>query len=658
MGTLAGLRDANAMCGIAGFITPKPSTPSPAVLQSMTDAIRHRGPDDAGFYRDPWASLGHRRLSIVDVSAGHQPMSNEAGNLSIVYNGEIYNHADLRPELERAGHVYSTRCDTETILHAFEQYGPDCLARFRGMFAFAIWDKNTRSLFCARDRLGVKPLYYYHDANLFAFASEIKALLEHPAISPRVEESLLPEYLTFGHVTDERTLFAGIRTLLPGHFLRIGTGRFQPEIHKYWDLPTETEPESRSDADWIADCRSHLEESVRLRLMSDVPLGMFLSGGLDSSAIAALMQRMVSEPVKTFSVGYKETQFSELGFARDVARQIGTDHREVTIGRKEFFEALPGLIWHEDEPTAWPSSVSLHAVSALASKQVKVVLTGEGSDELFGGYGRYNFQLSNHKWMRRYRHVPGPVRQAIRGGIARSPLLGAGLRRKLKHTFLGRTEDLPSLYLDNFYGAFSAEEQAALLSRNLRASPYDTFLKYWNAAPNLPYLDRMLFADKKTYLIKLLMKQDKMSMAASIESRVPFLDHPFVEFAARVPTRLKIRNGVAKYILKEAVADLLPRDIVHRKKMGFPTPVKAWLLDPASNHLYDFLLEKDGLLASYIDSTALKSLLARHRSGVEDATDRIWNLLNLQYWGDLFVTGKREHLKTDLPLDLSAPATV
>ncbi|MDQ6708799.1 MAG: asparagine synthase (glutamine-hydrolyzing) [Acidobacteriota bacterium] len=645
------------MCGIAGFIAPKPSTLSPAVLEAMTAAIRHRGPDDAGFYRDPWASLGHRRLSIVDVSAGHQPMFNEARNLSIVYNGEIYNHADLRPALERAGHVYTTRCDTETILHAFEQYGPDCLTHFRGMFAFAIWDKNTRSLFCARDRLGVKPLYYYHDANLFAFASEIKALLEHPGISPRVEESLLPEYLTFGHVTDERTLFAGIRTLLPGHFLRIrcpvSGARFEPEIHKYWDLPTETEPESRSDSEWIAGCRAHLEESVRLRLMSDVPLGMFLSGGLDSSAIAALMQQMVSEPVKTFAVGYRETQYSELGFARTVAQQIGTDHREVTIGRQEFFDALPRLIWHEDEPAAWPSSVSLHAVSALASKHVKVVLTGEGSDELFGGYGRYNFQLSNHRWMRRYRHVPGPIRQAILGAIANSTLLGAGLRRKLKHTFLGRTEDLPSLYLDNFYGAFSAEEQAALLSHVLPGSPYTTFLHYWNAASDLSPLDRMLFADKKTYLIKLLMKQDKMSMAASIESRVPFLDHPFVEFASRVPAHLKIRNGVAKYILKEAVADLLPRDIVHRKKMGFPTPVKTWLLDPASNHLYDFLLEKDGLLASYFDLNAVKSLLVRHRSGVEDATDRIWNLLNLQYWGDLFITGKREHLKADPPVPAS-----
>jgi asparagine synthase (glutamine-hydrolysing) len=322
----------------------------------MTDTLRHRGPDGCGYYRDPFASLGHRRLSIIDVAGGNQPMSNEDATLWISYNGEIFNHADLRPALEHAGHKYRTRCDTETILHAYEQYGSDCVTRFRGMFSFAIWDKNVRTLFCARDRLGKKPFYYYWDGRLFAFASEIKALLAHPAISPRFEESLLSEYLNFGYCSGERTLFSGIRKLMPGHWLRVTPE--QLEIRQYWEIPCAPAGHEsdvrRDDQSWIAECRTRLEEAVRTRLMSDVPLGMFLSGGVDSSAIAALMKPMSNGPVKTFAVGYREQAFSELSYARLVADIIGTDHHEVVIGRDDFFNALPQLIWHEDEPISWP----------------------------------------------------------------------------------------------------------------------------------------------------------------------------------------------------------------------------------------------------------------------------------------------------------------
>src|SRR5581483_7418956 len=362
------------MCGIAGYVTRDPGSTPESVLIRMTDAIHHRGPDAAGHYRDSFASLGHRRLSIIDVHSGQQPMSNEDGRLWIIYNGEIFNHSDLRPALEKAGHRYRTRCDTETILHAYEQYGTECVTRFRGMFSFALWDKQSQTLFCARDRLGKKPFYYYWDGRLFGFASEIKALFEHPEISPRFEESLLSEYLHFGYCSGEQTLFSGIRKLMPGHWLRLTPD--QLEIQPYWDLPCPTSFETRSDADWIAECRSRLEEAVRTRLMSDVPLGMFLSGGVDSSAIAALMKPMSNGPVKTFSVGYQEQQYSELGYARQVAGAIGTEHHEVVVSRDDFFDALPNLIWHEDEPIAWPSSVSLYFVSRLSSQQVKVVLTG------------------------------------------------------------------------------------------------------------------------------------------------------------------------------------------------------------------------------------------------------------------------------------------
>jgi asparagine synthase (glutamine-hydrolysing) len=635
------------MCGIAGFVSNSAASDAasvyPRIIRKMTEQIAHRGPDATGIFHDTQAALGHRRLAIIDLSsAGEQPMFNETGALSIVYNGEVYNHSDLRPALEAAGHIYRSHCDTETILHAYEQYGPDCVTRFRGMFAFAIWDSKSQTLFCARDRLGIKPLYYYWDGRLFAFASEIKALLAHPAISPRFESSLLPEYLSFGYTSGEGTLFQGIRKLMPGHTLRISCDRFEPEIRQYWQIPVSQTPIERSDEEWIAECRRLLEEAVQTRLMSDVPLGMFLSGGVDSSCIAAIMQRMVSAPVKTFAVGYGEEQYSELSYARAVARRIGTDHHEVTIGMDEFFNSLPGMIWHEDEPISWPSSVCLYHVSALASRTVKVVLTGEGSDELFAGYGRYRYQLMNHRHLQAYGMVPAGLRALIRSQIAASPLLGGNLRRKLKHTVLGRTGDLQSLYLENFYGAFSAKDVEALAGPGHQpGAAYATFIKHFDSVPNLPYLERLLYADKKTYLVELLMKQDQMSMAASIESRVPFLDHHLVEFASQVPSRLKLRGKTGKYILKEAVADLLPADIVHRKKMGFPTPLRQWLLEPKAARLYDCLLEKESLLGEYLDVKELRSLIARHRSGSEDATDRIWNLLNLQIWGDTFLNGNR-----------------
>jgi asparagine synthase (glutamine-hydrolysing) len=609
----------------------------------MTDSIRHRGPDDDGFFHDAWAHLGHRRLSIIDLSAGHQPMSNETGSHWITYNGEIFNHASIRPELERTGHRYTSRCDTETILHAYEQYGPECVTHFRGMFAFAIWDRERRTLFCARDRLGIKPFYYFWDGRLFAFASEIKALLEHPMISPAIEESALPEYLGFGYLSGERTLFSGVRKLMPGHHLTLRLGEVDPEIQiqRYWEIPQPREAEVKDERNWVGETRSRLEETVRMRLMSDVPLGMFLSGGVDSSAIAALIKRMVSGPVKTFAVGYEEARFSELSYASQVASSIGTEHHEVVVGMAEFFNALPRLIWHEDEPIAWPSSVSLYFVSKLAAEQVKVVLTGEGSDELFGGYERYAWNILNQKGLRAQRLLPPGWRGWLRARIAASSLLSAPLRRKLRHTFLGREDTLESVYLDNFYCAFSLEEQQRLLC----APPSDIYQQYmifWNARAGDSILDHMLYADQKTYLVELLMKQDQMSMACSIESRVPFLDHPFVEFTTAIPDRLKIRGRTQKYILKKAVEDLLPHDIIHRKKMGFPTPLRQWLLSPRAEPIFAALRSREGLLAGYLNREEVSRLIDRHRQGVVDATDRIWRLLNLQVWGDLFFTGKRK----------------
>jgi asparagine synthase (glutamine-hydrolysing) len=631
------------MCGIAGFVNLAGNRASAADLKRMLDVISHRGPDGHGIHEDGTAFLGHRRLSIIDVAGGNQPMPNEDRSVWLTYNGEIFNHAAIRPKLEQAGHRYATRCDTETIVHAYEEYGSDCVSHFRGMFAFAIWDADKQTLFCARDRLGIKPFYYVLNDRFFAFASEIKALLRHPEIQAELNQELLPEYLTFGYTNTDISLFRGIRKLMPGHTLTLDVKASRHSINRFWDVPEPKEAPRRSDQEWIAECRTRLEEAVRTRLMSDVPLGMFLSGGVDSSAIAALMKRMRSEPVKTFAVGYKEAAYSELSYARQVAEAIGTDHHEVTVGMEEFFNALPALVWHEDEPIAWPSSLSLYFVSKLASEQVKVVLTGEGSDELFAGYHRYQHYLFNRKWADRYRLVPASLRAAVRQSIETSSLLSADLRRKLNHTFLGRDGTVESLQLDNFYGAFSAAERRQMLTGQASAdvNPYASYLSYWNAR-QAPVLSQMLYADQKTYLVELLMKQDQMSMACSIESRVPFLDHSFVEFAASVPEHLKIRNGEGKYIVKRAVEDLLPRDIIYRTKMGFPTPLRSWLLDPRAEPLFALLLDRKGLLSEYVDLGYVDSLIQRHRNQSEDATDRLWRLLNLQLWGDLFILGKRE----------------
>jgi asparagine synthase (glutamine-hydrolysing) len=597
----------------------------------MAEAIRHRGPDDFGFYHDGWAHLAHRRLSIVDVQGGHQPMANEDSSMWIVFNGEIYNHAGLRPALEENGHRYRTRSDTETILHAFEEHGDLCVERFRGMFAFAIWDTNRQRLFCARDRLGIKPFYYYWDGRLFAFASEIKALLEHPAISPALAEDLVPEVLAFGYSSSHRTMFRKIHKLMPGHRLTLdaASGELELQIERYWDLPEAGGSYDRHARSWIAETRQRLERSVERHLMSDVPLGVFLSGGLDSSAIAAIAQRAVSRPVETFAVGYSESKYSELSYARRAARAIGTRHRDVTIGLDDFFGALPRMIWQEDEPIAWPSSISLFFVSKLAAEHVKVVLSGEGSDELFAGYERYRWQQTNERWATTYSSVPEHWRASIRNWIATTSLLGRALRRKLQHTPLGRDLGFDSLYVKNFYCAFDPGDSGS------------NYMRHWNGRPGTS-LSRTLYADQKTYLVELLMKQDQMSMAASIESRVPFLDHTLVEFAARIPDQLKIRGSDQKYILKQAVRDLLPREILHRKKMGFPTPLRQWLRDPRADPLYRALQSPDGLLAAHLDMREVNALIHRHRSGAEDATDRIWRLANLQLWGDLFLTGRRE----------------
>src|SRR5882757_7353463 len=563
------------MCGIAGVMQFRGARIERETLRQMCAAMVHRGPDDEGIYTDGSVGIGMRRLSIVDLATGHQPLSNEDGTLTIVFNGEIYNHLALREKLVARGHSYRTHSDTETIVHLYEEYGPDCVKHLRGMFAFAIWDRNKKTLFIARDRLGIKPLYYHLNSERLLFGSEIKALLAHGSIRPEFDRAALPEFLAFGYLSGEETFYSGINKLSPGHTMEVGLNG-KADIRQYWDLDASSPHESRDEAYYVRSYRELLEGAVESHLMSDVPLGVFLSGGLDSSAVAALMTKIRREPVETFSVGYGEQTYSELPFARIVSDHIKSLHHEVMVSEHDFFNALPHLIWHEDEPIVWPSSVSLYFVAKLARERVTVVLTGEGSDETLAGYTRYAFTLKNAALDRAYRSIiPGSLRRGVRNSVATSSLLGATLRRKLEHTFLAKDgASWASFYFDNFFSAFGEQEQTGLLTREFAgefapSTAYKSVLDYWEHSSG-EMLQRLLYTDIKTYLVELLMKQDNMSMAASIESRVPFLDHVLVEFATRIPREVQIQGLAGKRILKKAVEDLLPHEILYRPKLGFP----------------------------------------------------------------------------------------
>ncbi len=634
------------MCGIAGILEfGRDARANAAALREMCRVITHRGPDDEGFYTDGAAGIGMRRLSIVDVAGGHQPISNEDGTLWIVFNGEIYNHLALREQLIARGHRYSTHSDTETVIHLFEEYAADCVQHLRGMFAFAIWNRNTKTLFIARDRLGIKPLYYKLTPERLLFGSEIKAVLAHGGIRPEFNRSALPEYLAFGYLSGEQSFYNGILKLLPGHTMTIGP-EGKPEIRQYWDLDASTPHQSRDESYYVRSYRELLEGAVNSHLMSDVPLGVFLSGGVDSSAVAALMTKTRREPVETFSVGYTEQTYSELPFARAVSDHIKSRHHEVMVSEQDFFAALPHLIWHEDEPIVWPSSVSLYFVARLARERVTVVLTGEGADETLAGYTRYAFTLKNAALDRAYRSVvPSFLRRGLRDTVATSSLLGATLRRKLEHTFLAKDgNSWASFYFDNFFSAFGEAEQARLLTDEFtrEAAPstaYKNVIQYWDRSSG-EMLQRLLYTDIKTYLVELLMKQDNMSMAASIESRVPFLDHVLVEFATRIPREVQIHGLAGKRILKKAVEDLLPHSILYRPKLGFPTPWSGWLAGPRLETIRDLLLEPRSLNRGYFRREAIEQLFNEHRAQHRDNYDRIWRLLNLELWHRVCLEGE------------------
>ncbi len=634
------------MCGICGIAIPQKSsrTIDPQVLERMRDVLTHRGPDDAGFYVEDKVGLGHRRLSIVDVSGGHQPVATDDGALHLVYNGEVYNHLDIRAELEQRGHTYRTRCDTETVLRLYQQDGTRSPERLRGMFAYAIWNRRTRELFLARDRFGIKPLYYTQgsDGTIF-FASEIKALLEAGAVRPSLNLAAVPDYLANHAPSSSETLFTGVYRLPPGHTLLWREGAIQ--LAQYWDLPAPQSDLSGTDSDLVAQFREQFREAVRLRLMADVPLGMFLSGGIDSAAITAMMSTLVDEPVKTFSVAFVEREANELQYARLVARRFDTDHHEVVISPEQFFDALPALIWHEDEPIAHPSSVALNFVSRLAAEHVKVVLTGEGSDEMLAGYGRYSRLLLLLAAGERYhRVVPRALRGLVHNTIAGLPATTT-LARRLQRTFLCRPATIDALYFDNF-AVFPQAMQARLLAPHVRdeiaaIDPYGIMRGRFDATKGRSLLNRLLYVDSKSYLHELLMKQDQMSMAASIESRVPFLDHHLADFVAGLPARLKLRGMTTKVILRKAMQGILPAEILRRRKMGFPVPVGGWLRGPFTHVLDEYVIGERALARGLFNTDEVHRLVAEHRRGVLGHEERLWSLINFELWHRIFLDGER-----------------
>ncbi|HJQ22776.1 MAG TPA: asparagine synthase (glutamine-hydrolyzing) [Blastocatellia bacterium] len=624
------------MCGICGIAIPEhaPRQVDAAALTRMRDTLMHRGPDDAGLLLDAHVALGHRRLSIVDLAGGHQPMFNEDESIAIVYNGEVYNHSDYRADLEARGHRYRSHCDTETILHLYEEHGRRCVEFLRGMFAFAIWDRPRRRLLLARDRLGIKPLYYTlsQDGTLH-FASEIKALLEAKSIKPELNYAALSDYAANRATSGEATLFRGVKRLLPGHTLEWQDGRVQ--INRYWDVSFSKPDETLSDEDYVARFDELFREAVRLRLMADVPLGMFLSGGIDSSAIAAVMSQLVREPIKTFSVAFAEREANELEYARLVARAFKTEHHEVVVSPDEFFAALPQMVYQEDEPIAHPSSVPLYFVSELARQHVKVVLTGEGSDELLAGYDKYRKTVYNLALGRRYhRFAPAWMKRAVAQTI--QGLRGSSrVRQKLQRTFLCLEPELQHIYFDNF-AVFTRAMQGRLFTAEAReqmgeGEPYRASLEQISGSDAETLLDQLLAADMKTYLHELLMKQDQMSMAASIESRVPFLDHHLVELACALPERMKLRGLETKHILRQAMKGVLPREILTRRKMGFPVPVGAWLRGRYRHVVEEYVLSERAAARGVFDPQYVRELVARHEAG-ENHAERLWALINFEIW--------------------------
>ena len=624
------------MCGICGISFSDPQKPvSEGLLHDMCATIVHRGPDDEGVFAFRNTGIGMRRLSIIDLSTGHQPQFNEDGSIAIVFNGEIYNYRELRQELIKKGHRFKTDSDTESIIHAYEEFGTDCLQRLNGMFGFAIFDQRKNEIFIARDRIGIKPLYYYFDDRVFAFGSEIKPILQIEGIDRSIDAQALNLFLTYEYIPAPYSIFRRIRKLRPGHFLIYRPHEIRTE--KYWDL--EFHPNGRKVEDLEEELRELLRDAVRLRLVSDVPLGAFLSGGIDSSTVVGLMAGLMDRSVKTFSIGFEDQSYNELNYARLIAKRFNTEHTEFII-QPQALELVEKLVYHLDEPLGDFSIFPTYLVSKMARDYVTVILSGDGGDELFAGYDTYIAD----RFARKFALLPAFIRK----GIVK-PLVYAfppqeqkkGLINKMRRFVEGMEypEDLQHVRWMIF---LSEADRKNLLHPdffgNLNGTASYRFIReYFEQAKSLDRINQQNFVDLKTYLVDdILVKVDRMSMATSLEARVPFLDHRVVELSFQIPGEEKIRGGDTKVILKRAMKDLLPEEILHRDKQGFSIPIKNWIRNELRSMMLDVLDEHKIRNQGLFDYRTVNRLVDEHLRGVENHSHRLWALMMFELWHDKF----------------------
>lgn len=622
------------MCGICGIHEFNRREPFPEeLIRGMNDTIVHRGPDDEGIYTGEGVSFGFRRLSIIDVSGGHQPIANEDGSLWVMLNGEIYNYPELRKSLESRGHRFSTRSDTETIVHLYEEYGEGCFEQLRGMFAIALWDSRNRKLLLARDRLGKKPLYYFADDQRIVFGSELKALLPSGVVNREMNPEALADYFSFGYIPAPKTIYRAVRKLMPGHYLVASAAELKEVC--YWDLRFDR-VESKDEEEWCEILRHELCEATRIRLMSEVPLGAFLSGGVDSSAVVANMSRLLQRPVATCSIGFDEEEYNEADSARRVGNFFHTEHHEEVV-KPNALDIMDKLVWHYDEPFADSSAIPTYYVSRIARRHVTVALGGDGGDETFAGYRRYYFdKLEND--MRR--HVPEVLRTNVFGPLGRAypPLAWAPRVFRAKATFESLSRSPLAGYF-NSISIFRPADKQRLFTREFqdRLAGYDSLSvlqHYYDRAGTDDLLSRIQYVDTKTYLPDdILAKVDRASMAVSLEVRAPLLDHKLMERAATIPSSLKLRGRTGKYIFKKAIAKQVPAEVLERRKQGFAVPLNRWFRNELRDLTHEVLFgTEDGIL----DKAFLRKIWEQHQRNTYDRSSHLWATLMYRKWRMMF----------------------
>jgi len=626
------------MCGICGkFFFEKDKRVDPQLIKIMADSMYHRGPDDEGTYISGNVGLGHRRLSIIDLNRGKQPISNEDGTVWIVFNGEIYNYQDLRETLIQRDHKFKTDTDTEVIVHAYEEFGEDCVKRLRGMFAFAIWDDRNQALLIARDRVGIKPLYYYLSAGQLVFASEMRAILQDSSVDREVNLPIIDRFLTYFYIPGDETLLKSIRKLRPGHCLTVRKGK--ADIKQYWDLSFTSGNKAHTFNESKEELLGLLKETVRLHMISDVPVGFLLSGGVDSTALLNLSLNETNKDLSTFTIGFDGEDFAdERVYARLAAEKFGTKHYEMTIKAQDFVEFLPAYVWHMEEPVCEPPAIALYYVSKLASDHVKVLISGEGGDEAFAGYQNYR----NLVWLERLKKLAGPFKRPVNDFL--NGLEGvASLGRLEKYVqlisvpfdqyYYGRTSS-PFTFFNSMFKEFYSPDFIRFIDKNRSIEPTRRCLEHNNSND---YLSRMLYTDTKTWLPDdLLLKADKITMANSVELRVPLLDHVVLEFAADIPSHFKVSGMTTKHLLKAAFRDLIPDEIIKREKTGFPVPYARWFNNELYSYAREILLDRETLGRGYFEEKGINSLLQNGTPAIR--SKEIFSLIVLELWHRIFIS--------------------